>query len=118
MLAVTRALDAFQLVHAKGFFAVVLAPQNLPLPWCGKKFNLLWASGVFSAAWEPLFALPLMLSTLVDWFAPKGLHVARTSARRAFLETLNFVCRPRFRTVDVSTDTCLERFLEFCRWRW
>ncbi len=34
--------------------------------------------------------------------------------KRAFLETLNFARRPRFRNDDVSADTCMERFREFC----
>ena len=64
------------------FFAVVLFLHNLPLSWRVKKCNLLWASYVFYAAWNPPFVLLLILSTVVDWFAAKGLYAARTPARR------------------------------------
>jgi hypothetical protein len=86
------------------FFAVVLGLHNVPLPWRIKKFNLLGASYVFYAPSALPFVL-LMLSTLVDSFAAKCLYVARTPARQAFLETLNYACRPRFRNDGVSADT-------------
>lgn len=68
------------------FFAIVLALHNLPIPWKIKKFNLLVASYIFYSAWNPPFVLLLMLATVVDWFAAKGLYRARTPrARRGWL---------------------------------
>ena len=68
------------------FFAAVLAMHNLPFSWRVKKFNLLWASYLFYAAWNPPFVLLLMLATVVDWFAAKGLYAARTEkGRKAWL---------------------------------
>src|SRR5262245_55836048 len=64
------------------FFAVVLAVHYLPVPWRVKKLNLLVASYLFYAAWNPPFVLLLMLATVVDWFAAKGLYSARTEAGR------------------------------------
>ena len=64
------------------FFAIVLLLHNLPLSWRMKKFNLLWASYVFYAAWNPPFVLLLMLATVVDWFAAKGLYAAQTQRGR------------------------------------
>jgi len=59
------------------FFAVVLFVHNLPLSWRTRKFNLLVASYLFYAAWNPPFVILLWISTVVDWYAAKGLHRAR-----------------------------------------
>ena len=49
------------------FFAVVLLLYALPLSWRAKKFNLLWLSYVFYAAWNPPFVVLLWISTVTDW---------------------------------------------------
>ena len=68
------------------FFAVVLVLHALPLPWTVKKVNLLVASYIFYAAWNPPFVLLLWLSTVVDWFAARGLARAdRQWERRAWM---------------------------------
>ncbi len=64
------------------FFAVVLLLQSLPLSWTAKKINLLLASYVFYAAWNPPFVLLLWLSTVVDWFAARGLQQASEPWKR------------------------------------
>lgn len=64
------------------FLVVVLALHNLPLPWRVKKFNLLWASYLFYAAWNPPFVLLLWISTVVDWFVARKVHVARSGISR------------------------------------
>ena len=38
------------------FFTIVLILHNLPFSWTVKKFNLLVASYIFYAAWNPPFA--------------------------------------------------------------
>jgi hypothetical protein len=50
------------------FFAAVLAVHHLPLTWRVKKLNLLLASYLFYAAWNPPFVALLWLSTGTDWF--------------------------------------------------
>ncbi|MBV8667367.1 MAG: MBOAT family protein [Burkholderiaceae bacterium] len=68
------------------FFALVLAMHSLPLPWKAKKVNLLLASYLFYAAWNPPFILLLWISTVVDWFAAQALVKAeRVAARRAWM---------------------------------
>jgi alginate O-acetyltransferase complex protein AlgI len=68
------------------FFAVVLALHSLPLAWRLRKINLLLASYLFYAAWNPPFVLLLWLSTIVDWFVAKAMNVEeRQSRRRALL---------------------------------
>ena len=61
------------------FFFVVLSLHSLPLPWRVKKFNLLWASYLFYAAWNPPFVILLWISTVADWFIAKKLD--RTESR-------------------------------------
>jgi len=68
------------------FFACVLAMQRLPLDWTTKKVNLLVASYLFYAAWNPPFVLLLWISTVVDWYAAQKLvHAERPAARRAWM---------------------------------
>ena len=68
------------------FFACVLALHNLPLAWRTKKVNLLIASYLFYAAWNPPFVILLWIATVVDWYAAQGLVKAeRPVARRAWM---------------------------------
>ncbi len=68
------------------FFACVLAMHRMSLPWRVKKINLLWASYLFYAAWNPPFVVLLWISTLIDWFAGKYLGIAkRAGTRRSLL---------------------------------
>lgn len=68
------------------FFACVLALHAMPFGWTTKKINLLLASYVFYAAWNPPFVILLWVSTVVDWYAAQGLVKAqRQSARHAWM---------------------------------
>lgn len=68
------------------FFACVLVLHNLPLGWTTKKINLLIASYLFYAAWNPPFVVLLWVSTVVDWWAAKKLvNAENPHARRAWL---------------------------------
>ena len=64
------------------FFACVLALHAMPLPWRMRKTNLLLASYVFYAAWNPPFVILLWISTVVDWYAAQGLVKAERQAHR------------------------------------
>ncbi|RLA42446.1 MAG: MBOAT family protein [Gammaproteobacteria bacterium] len=64
------------------FFALVLLLHNLPLPWRWKKTQLLLASYLFYAAWNPPFVVLLWISTLTDWFVGRGMAAAVTKTRR------------------------------------
>jgi alginate O-acetyltransferase complex protein AlgI len=64
------------------FFACVLGMHSLPLPWTAKKINLLLASYLFYAAWNPPFVILLWVSTVIDWYAAQGLVKARRQATR------------------------------------
>jgi len=67
------------------FFVIVLALHNAPLPWKVKKTNLLLASYIFYAAWNPPFVLLLWLSTIVDWWVAKGIYATEEKSRRRAL---------------------------------
>ena len=67
------------------FFAVVLCLHNLPLAWRAKKMNLLAASYIFYAAWNPPFILLLWISTLTDWLASRKIAVTAGNTRRLYL---------------------------------
>jgi alginate O-acetyltransferase complex protein AlgI len=64
------------------FFGVVLVLHNLPLPWSVKKLNLLAASYLFYAAWNPPFIILLWASTIVDWLVARQIHRQELPARR------------------------------------
>ncbi len=54
--------------------------------WTTKKVNLLIASYLFYAAWNPPFVILLWVSTVVDWYAAQGLVKARRErARHAWM---------------------------------
>ncbi|KGJ90491.1 MBOAT family O-acyltransferase [Thalassotalea sp. ND16A] len=68
------------------FFCVVLALHNLPFSWRIKKTNLLLASYVFYAAWNPPFVILLWISTVVDWHVAKRMFAEnRPQARKVLL---------------------------------
>ena len=68
------------------FFAAVLAVHSAPLTWKMKKTNLLVASYLFYAAWNPPFVVLVWISTVVDWFVARGIaHAERRAAKRSLL---------------------------------
>ncbi|HIN79781.1 MAG TPA: MBOAT family protein [Planctomycetes bacterium] len=68
------------------FFAAVLVIDRVLKGWRARKVHLLIASYLFYAAWNPPFVLLLWLSTVVDWYAARGISSARSLAlRRSFL---------------------------------
>jgi len=68
------------------FFAMVLLLHSMPLSWNTKKLNLLVASYLFYAAWNPPFVILLWISTVVDWFAAQQLvHARRPLVRRSWM---------------------------------
>lgn len=64
------------------FFAIVLSLHVLSLPWSVKKLNLLVASYLFYAAWNPPFILLLWASTVVDWLVARQIHRELIDRRR------------------------------------
>ena len=76
----------FNTLTFAAFFLLVVLLHSLPLGWKTRKINLLIASYVFYAAWNPPFILLLWISTVVDWYAAQGLvHAERPASRRAWM---------------------------------
>jgi alginate O-acetyltransferase complex protein AlgI len=68
------------------FFALVLALHAMPFKWTTKKINLLIASYLFYAAWNPPFIILLWISTIVDWYAAQKLvHAEKPATRRIWM---------------------------------
>ena len=69
------------------FFALVLALHYSPFfSWHQKKINLLLASYLFYAAWNPPFVILLWISTVVDWWAAQWMvRSQKQSTRRAWM---------------------------------
>lgn len=66
------------------FLAIVLLLHYSPLSWSAKKTNLLIASYLFYAAWNPYFVLLLLLSTLVDWKVAARIFASVNPRERKF----------------------------------
>ena len=69
----------------------MLILHNLPLTWKVKKINLLLASYLFYAAWNPPFILLLWLSTVVDFFVGKALFHQENKNKRKLLLVLSLI---------------------------
>lgn len=73
------------------FFIIVLILHNLPFSWKTKKINLLLASYIFYAAWNPPFILLLWLSTVVDFFVGRALYREENIAKKRLLLVLSLI---------------------------
>jgi alginate O-acetyltransferase complex protein AlgI len=73
------------------FFIVMLILHNLPFSWKTKKVNLLLASYVFYAAWNPPFILLLWLSTVVDFFVGRALYNQENKYKRKLLLVVSLI---------------------------
>ena len=67
------------------FFILILILHNLPFTWKVKKVNLLLASYIFYAAWNPPFILLLWISTLIDYIVGLKLYAEENPTRRKWL---------------------------------
>ncbi len=73
------------------FFACILLLHYAPLPWALKKSNLLLASYLFYAAWNPPFVVLLWISTVADWFIARRIAVASRQRTRRLLLVLSLL---------------------------
>ncbi len=73
------------------FFVLVLALHNAPLSWTTKKANLLIASYLFYAAWNPPFVVLLWISTVIDWHVAKRLFTEQVKHRRKVLLAISVI---------------------------
>ncbi|HNF44561.1 MAG TPA: MBOAT family protein, partial [Ferruginibacter sp.] len=73
------------------FFIIILLLHNLPFSWKLKKVNLLLASYIFYAAWNPPFILLLWLSTVVDFYVGRALYTQPNIHKRRLLLVLSLI---------------------------
>ena len=73
------------------FFLIVLALHYAKFSWKVKKINLLLASYIFYAAWNPPFILLLWLSTVVDFYVGKALYKQENKRKRKFLLVISLI---------------------------
>lgn len=73
------------------FFIIILVLHNLPFSWKTKKINLLLASYVFYAAWNPPFILLLWLSTVVDFYVGRALYNQENKHKRKMLLVISLI---------------------------
>ncbi len=73
------------------FFILMLIVHNLPISWTAKKRNLLLASYIFYAAWNPPFILLLWLSTVVDFFVGRALYTQENKHKRRLLLVISLI---------------------------
>ena len=73
------------------FFFLILFLHNLPFSWKTKKVNLLLASYIFYAAWNPPFILLLWLSTVVDFFVGRALYTQNNVHKKRLLLVLSLI---------------------------
>ncbi len=73
------------------FFIVMLILHNLPFSWKVKKMNLLLASYIFYAAWNPPFILLLWLATVVDYFVGRALYNQENKNKRKLLLVISLI---------------------------
>ena len=74
-----------------GFFLIMLILHNLPFSWRTKKINLLLASYIFYAAWNPPFILLLWLSTIIDFHVGKALYTQENPFKKKLLLVLSLM---------------------------
>jgi alginate O-acetyltransferase complex protein AlgI len=67
------------------FFIIVLVLHHLQFSWRIKKINLLLASYLFYAAWNPPFIILLWISTLIDYVVGKKMYSETNTTRRRLL---------------------------------
>lgn len=73
------------------FFIVILILHNLPFSWKLKKINLLLASYIFYAAWNPPFILLLWLSTVIDFYVGRALYTQENPFKKRLLLIVSLI---------------------------
>ena len=73
------------------FFGLLLALHSLPLAWKVKKINLLLASYLFYAVWNPPFIILLWLSTVVDYWVALVMSRQENPGKRKALLLVSLV---------------------------
>ncbi|WP_396157377.1 MBOAT family O-acyltransferase [Flavobacterium sp.] len=73
------------------FFIIILFLHYLPLSWKTKKVNLLLASYIFYAAWNPPFILLLWMSTVIDFYVGRALYTQENKHKKKLLLIVSLI---------------------------
>jgi len=73
------------------FFIIILFLHYLPLTWKTKKVNLLLASYIFYAAWNPPFILLLWMSTVIDFYVGRALYTQENKHKKKLLLIVSLI---------------------------
>jgi alginate O-acetyltransferase complex protein AlgI len=98
------------------FFLIVLALHQVPFSWRVKKFNLLIASYIFYAAWNPPFVLLLWFTTVVDWFMAQAIARATQHSRKRIFLIISLVSNLGLLGFFKYGGFLLESFVVAARW--
>ncbi|MDB5231113.1 MAG: hypothetical protein JWN76_1918 [Chitinophagaceae bacterium] len=97
------------------FFIVMLVLHNwMPFNWKTKKVNLLIASYIFYAAWNPPFILLLWLSTVVDYFVGRSLYLQENMTKRRLLLVVSLIGNLGMLCFFKYGGFLLENFVTLC----
>jgi len=95
-------------------FTILLVIHNLTNNWKIQKFNLLIASYLFYAAWNPLFVLLLFFSTICDWLLAAKIYKRGTKKwKKAYLILsigINLGLLGHFKYGDFLINICISWF--------
>ncbi len=98
------------------FLVVMLFLHQLPLSWSIRKFNLLWASYLFYAAWNPPFVLLLVFSTLLDWFITRAIYRQRLVWKKKALLGLSLLGNLGVLGYFKYGNFLLQNYSSLCTW--
>lgn len=101
------------------FFILILFLHNLPISWKSKKINLLIASYVFYAAWNPPFILLLWMSTVIDFYVGRALYTQENKHKKkvllviSLIGNLGMLCFFKYGTFLLDNFVALSHFIGF-----
>lgn len=98
------------------FFIIVLFLHTAPLSRTFKKFNLLVASYIFYAAWNPPFVILLWVSTVMDWFLADRISKTENQRSRKALLVLSLVVNLGLLVFFKYGNFLVENFVLCMRW--
>jgi D-alanyl-lipoteichoic acid acyltransferase DltB (MBOAT superfamily) len=98
------------------FIAIVVGLYHVKLPWKVKKINLLLASYLFYAVWNPPFILLLWLSTVLDFFVGRKLYYTQQPSRRKALLVLSLAVNLGMLAFFKYGTFLLQNFLALTSW--
>jgi len=98
------------------FFALVLGLHHLPFSWRVKKFNLLLASCLFYAAWNPPFVALLLGAAVVDFWLARWIDRVESPTLRTMGLALSLGLNLGLLCFFKYANFMLANFVQFLAW--